>query len=151
MDGGGGDGLGVTAEDILTPSTLKLYEAQYFGFTPQTCMFRIYSAFQDCLCGILLVVEKVCVRKLKKRDKTQDEDLLQTKARECSQKLYEFLEQRFQSFSKRMDALLVDKCFSIPPNVLLPGDKPHRKSSGGITVRVRASLDMPSRVRSTGL
>ena len=151
MDGGGGDGLGVTAEDILTPSALKLYEAQYFGFTPQTCMFRIYSAFQDCLCGILLVVEKVCVRKLKRRDKTQDEDLLQTKARECSQKLYEFLEQRFQSFSKRMDALLVDKCFSIPPNVLLPGDKPHRKSPGDITVRVRASLDMPSRVRSTGL
>ena len=137
MEGGGG-GLGVTAADnILSPSTLKLYEAQFFGFTPQTCMFRVYSAFQECLCGILLVVEKVCVRKLKKRDNTQDEDLLQSKARECSQKLCGFLEQRFQSFSKRMDALLVDKCFSIPPNVLLPEDKPHRKSPGDIEVRVR--------------
>ncbi|CAL8363489.1 protein MIS12 homolog [Gadus morhua] len=142
MEGSSCDGVGVTALDILSPSTLKLYEAQFFGFTPQTCMFRIYSAFQDCLCGILLVVEKVCVRKLKKRDKTQDEDLLQSKARECSQELYGFLEQRFQSFSKRMDALLVDKCFSIPPNVLLPGDKPHRKSPRDVTdlMRVESSL-----------
>ncbi|KAK0149524.1 Protein MIS12 [Merluccius polli] len=109
--------------DRQSQSALKLYEAQFFGFTPQTCMLRIYSAFQECLCGILLVVEKVCVRKLDK----QDEELLRSKARECSQKLQGFLEQRFQGLSKRMDALLVDNCFSVPPHVLLPGDQPHRK------------------------
>jgi len=119
----------VVAADRLSPSALKLYEAQFFGFTPQTCMLRIYSAFQECLCGILVVVEKVCVRKLvrKQGDATRDEELLRAKARECSHKLQGFLEQRFRSLSKRMDALLVDNCFSIPPNVILPGDTPHQK------------------------
>ncbi|CAL8243491.1 unnamed protein product [Lota lota] len=142
MDGSNCDRVDCIAMDIVSQSTLKLYEAQFFGFTPQTCMFRIYSAFQDCLCGILLVVEKVCVRRLKERDKKQDEARLQSKARECSRKLYEFLEQRFHSFSKRMDALLVDKCFSIPPNVLLPEDQPHRKPPRDIKelMRVESSL-----------
>ncbi|CAL8353145.1 unnamed protein product [Merluccius merluccius] len=124
--------------DRQSQSALKLYEAQFFGFTPQTCMLRIYSAFQECLCGILLVVEKVCVRKLDK----QDEELLRSKARECSQKLQGFLEQRFQGLSKRMDALLVDNCFSVPPHVLLPGDQPHRKHPQDVQglMRVESSL-----------
>lgn len=139
--GSGCDG-GAVAVDVLSQSALKLYEAQFFGFTPQTCMLRIYSAFQECLCGILVVVEKVCVKRLKKPDVKQDEELLQSKARECSQKLQGFLEQRFQSLSKRMDALLVDNCFSIPLNVLLPGDQPHRKHPPNIQelMRVESSL-----------
>lgn len=107
----------------LPPSSLKLYEAQFFGFTPQTCMLRVYSAFQDCLCDILPVVEKVCVRQLSKGE--ADEELLRSRARECSRKLQQFLEKRFKLLSERIEALLVNRCLTVPPNVLLPEDQSH--------------------------
>ncbi|XP_037646664.1 protein MIS12 homolog isoform X1 [Sebastes umbrosus] len=116
-------------EDGLSPASLKLYEAQFFGFTPQTCMLRVYSAFQDCLCDILPVVEKVCVRQLGRGESTgagTEEELLRSRARECSRKLQQFLEERFKQMSERMEALLADRCFSIPTNVLLPEDQTHR-------------------------
>lgn len=113
--------------DSLPPSALKLYEAQFFGFTPQTCMLRVYSAFQDCLYDILPVVEKVCVRQLSKGESDGAEELLRSRARECSRKLQQFLEDRFKQLSERMEALLVHRCFSIPPNVLLPEDESHSR------------------------
>lgn len=113
--------------DCLSPSALKLYETQFFGFTPKTCMLRVYSAFQDCLCDILVVVEKVCVRQLSKGGSVANEELLQARARECSRRLQQFLEDRFKRLSARMEVLLVNRCFSVPPNVLLPEDKSHNK------------------------
>lgn len=118
----------------LSPSTLKLYETQFFGFTPQTCMLRVYSAFQDCMYDILPVVEKVCVRQLSKGKSDGTEELLQARARECSRKLQQFLEDRFKQLSERMEALLVNRCFSVPPNVLLPEDKSHNNHPRGIQV-----------------
>ncbi|XP_029281216.1 LOW QUALITY PROTEIN: protein MIS12 homolog [Cottoperca gobio] len=112
--------------DSLPPSTLKLYETQFFGFTPQTCMLRVYSAFQDCLYDILPVVEKVCVRQLSKGQSTGADEQLRSRARECSRKLQLFLEERFKQLSERMDALLVNRCFSVPPHVLLPEDQSHK-------------------------
>ncbi|TNN56285.1 Protein MIS12 [Liparis tanakae] len=112
--------------DTVPPSTLKLYETQFFGFTPQTCMMRVYIAFQDSLCEILPVVEKVCVRQLSKGESAEAEERLRSRARECSRKLQQFLEERFKQLSERMDALLVERCLSVPPNVLLPEDKLHR-------------------------
>ncbi|CAF91621.1 unnamed protein product, partial [Tetraodon nigroviridis] len=103
------------------------YETQFFGFTPKTCMLRVYSAFQDCLCDILLVVEKVCVRQLSKGESAAEEEPLQARARECSRKLQQFLEDRFKQLSERMEVLLLNRCFSVPPNVLLPEDKCHNK------------------------
>lgn len=105
-------------------SALKLYEAQFFGFTPQTCMLRVCGAFQDCLCDILAVVEKVCVRQLSRREPGATE-LVGTRARECTRKLQRFLLERFKQLSERMQGPLVDRCFSVPPNVLLPEDKAH--------------------------
>ncbi|XP_034080151.1 protein MIS12 homolog [Gymnodraco acuticeps] len=110
------------AED-LPPLSLKLYEAQFFGFTPQTCMLRVYSAFHDCLCDILPVVEKVCLRQLGKVSPGPDEQL---RARECSRRLQQFLEDRFKQLSQRMDSLLMMRCLSVPPNVLLPEDHSHK-------------------------
>lgn len=118
----------------LSSSALKLYETQFFGFTPQTCMLRVYSAFQDCLYDILPVVEKVCVRQLSKGDSEGEEARLQSRARECSRKLQLFLEERFKQLSERMEALLADRCFSVPPNVLLPEDKSHSSYPQGIQV-----------------
>ncbi|XP_041663769.1 protein MIS12 homolog [Cheilinus undulatus] len=118
--------LGTESESHY-PSTLKLYEAQFFGFTPQTCMLRVYSAFQDCLSDILLVVEKVCVRQLSKGESDGSEEVLRSRARECSRKLQQYLDDRFKQLSERMESLLIDRCFSIPPNVLLPEDQSHKK------------------------
>ncbi|XP_032374078.1 protein MIS12 homolog [Etheostoma spectabile] len=113
--------------DSILPSTLKLYETQFFGFTPQTCMLRVYSAFQDCLYDILPVVEEVCVRQLSKGEADGAEELLRSRARECSRKLQQCLEERFKQQSERMTSLLVNRCFSVPPNVLLPEDQSHKK------------------------
>nr|XP_020445585.1 protein MIS12 homolog [Monopterus albus] len=112
--------------DSLSPSALKLYETQFFGFTPKTCILRVYSAFTDCLCDILPVVEKVCVRQLSKGESAGADDLLRSRARECSLKLQEFLEMKFKQLSERMETLLVDRCLSVPPNVLLPEDQAHK-------------------------
>ncbi|XP_031170283.1 protein MIS12 homolog [Sander lucioperca] len=126
--------------DSIPQSTLKLYETQFFGFTPQTCMLRVYSAFQDCLYDILPVVEKVCVRQLSKGE--ADEELLRSRATECSRKLQQFLEERFKQQSERMEALLVNRCFSVPPNVLLPEDESHKKYPQDIqeVLRLEASI-----------
>lgn len=127
------DTVGGIEEDAGSLS-IKLYETQFFGFTPQTCMLRVYSAFQDCLYDILPVVEKVCVRQLSKGDSEEEEARLQSRARECSRKLQLFLEERFKQLSERMEALLADRCFSVPPNVLLPEDKSHSSYPQGIQV-----------------
>ncbi|XP_070690432.1 protein MIS12 homolog [Pempheris klunzingeri] len=126
----------------LSPATLKLYETQFFGFTPQTCMLRVYSAFQDCLYDILPVVEKVCVRQLSKGESDGAEELLRARARECSRKLQQFLEERFKQLSERMEALLVNRCFSVPPNVLLPEDKSHHNHRQDLqeVLRMESSL-----------
>uniref|UniRef100_A0A8C7XXJ5 Protein MIS12 homolog n=1 Tax=Oryzias sinensis TaxID=183150 RepID=A0A8C7XXJ5_9TELE len=114
-------------EESHSSSSLKLYETQFFGFTPQTCMLRIFSAFQDSLYEILLVVEKVCVRQLSNGDSTRpEEEALRVQARECNRKLQQFLDERFKQLFERMEALLMNKCFTVPPNVLLPEDQPHK-------------------------
>ncbi|XP_069029902.1 protein MIS12 homolog [Embiotoca jacksoni] len=112
----------------LPLSSLKLYETQFFGFTPQTCMLRVYGAFQGCLYDILPVVEKVCVRQLSKGASVEAEEQLRSRARECSRRLQHFLEERFKQLWERMEALLVSRCFTVPPNVLLPEDQPHKRS-----------------------
>lgn len=131
MDGSGDADDG---GDRLAPTALKLYETQFFGFTPKTCMLHVYSAFQDCLCNILVVVEKVCVKQLSKGGSEADEELLQARARECSRRLQQFLEDRIKQLSERMEVLLVNTCFSVPPNVLLPEDKSHSKYPQDIKV-----------------
>ncbi|XP_061600747.1 protein MIS12 homolog [Cololabis saira] len=110
--------------DRFSASSLKLYETQFFGFTPQTCLLRIYSAFQDCLYDILPVVEEVCVRQLSKGEPGAEEKL-RSRARESSRRLQQFLDQRFKQLSGRMEALLLPRCFTVPTRVLLPEDQKH--------------------------
>lgn len=112
-------------EEATSSSSLELYEAQFFGFTPQTCMVRVYSAFQDCLNELLLVVEAVFVRKLSGTEPKEEQ--LHLRARECTQKLQIFLQERFKRLSGRMETVLVNNVLSVPPNVLLPEDQPHKK------------------------
>ncbi|XP_077420864.1 protein MIS12 homolog [Vanacampus margaritifer] len=113
--------------DTLSASSLELYESQFFGFTPQTFMFRLSSAFLDNLRDFLNVVEEVCVRKLSKGESdATTEEHLRVQAKECSCKLQAFVGERFKQLSELMEALLVSRCFSIPPNVLLKEDQCHK-------------------------
>ncbi|XP_053722730.1 protein MIS12 homolog [Synchiropus splendidus] len=114
--------------DGLSSSSLKLYEAQFFGFTPERCMLRIQSAFQDCLVHILTIVEKTSVRQLGEGDA---KDLVQTQVRECTRKLERYLMAQFEKLSARMEAPLVYNCLSIPANVLLPEDQAHKNYPDG--------------------
>ncbi|KAJ7997001.1 hypothetical protein DPEC_G00224380 [Dallia pectoralis] len=114
-----------SGEEAQSPSSLMLYEAQFFGFTPQTCMVRVYSAFQDCLNELLLIIEAVFVRRLSTTEPNGER--LRSNARQCTQKLQIFLQERFKSLSSRMNTFLVNKVLSVPSNVLLPDDQPHKK------------------------
>ncbi|XP_046876476.1 protein MIS12 homolog isoform X1 [Hypomesus transpacificus] len=121
----------VYEEEAPSALSLNLNETQFFGFTPQTCMLRVYSAFQDCLYEMLLVVEKVFVRKLSGTELSDDQ--LRLRARECTQKLQLFLQERFKRLSGCMETLLVKNVFSIPPNVPLPGNQPRTKHIEGLS------------------
>ncbi|KAG9341453.1 hypothetical protein JZ751_019263 [Albula glossodonta] len=115
--------------DPQSLEALKLYEAQFFGFTPQTCMLRVYSAFQESLYDILVTVEAVFVKKFGGADPPPK---LCQQARECSEKLLKFLRERIQRLSSRMESLLVNNVLSVPQNVLLPDDQPHKKYPQGV-------------------
>ncbi|KAJ8394742.1 hypothetical protein AAFF_G00043420 [Aldrovandia affinis] len=118
-----------TNEEPLSPETLKLYEAQFFGFTPQTCMLRVYSAFQDSLYDILVTVEAVFVKKLGGANPPPE---VCQQARKCTEKLLQYLQERIQRLSSRMETLLVNNVLSVPQNVLLPEDQPHKKYPQGM-------------------
>lgn len=120
--------------DRFSPSSLKLYETQFFGFTPETCMLRIHGAFQDCLYDILPVVEKSCVRQLSLGQPDKAQEQLRSRARACSRRLQQSLEERFKPLAERMEALLMNRCFTVPPNVLLPEDQSHKKYPQDIQV-----------------
>lgn len=92
-------------------------------------MLRIYSAFHDSLYELMLVVESVFKRKLSPAGQEPSEEM-GLKMQQCSQKLLQFLQERFELLSRRMETLLVDNILSVPPNVLLPEDQSHLKHPG---------------------
>lgn len=109
--------------------SLQLYEAQFFGFTPETCTLRIHDAFRDSLNHILVAVESVFVKRLcPGRDPPAE---LRLTARESTQKLRQFLQERFEIMFQRMKGMLVGRVLSIPHNVLLPEDQMHQKYPEG--------------------
>ncbi|TRY86833.1 hypothetical protein DNTS_028657 [Danionella cerebrum] len=98
--------------------SLQLYEAQFFGFTPETCTLRIHNAFRDSLNYILSAVESVFVKRLSLgQDPPAD---LRLAVHESTQKLRQFLQERFQVMFERMKGMLMERVLTIPHNVLLP-------------------------------
>ncbi|NXG19193.1 MIS12 protein, partial [Grallaria varia] len=100
------------------------YEAQFFGFTPQTCMLRIYLAFQDCLFEVMQVVEAVILRKV---DKMPDCNITPSQVRKCTEEFLLFVKDRFDKLFDKMEEVLLQQVLSIPENVLLPEDKVHEQ------------------------
>lgn len=109
--------------------SLQLYEAQFFGFTPETCTLRVRDAFRDSLNHILVAVESVFVKRLCPGHDPPAE--LRLTAREGTQKLRQFLQERFEVMFQRMKGMLMDRVLSVPRNVLLPDDQLHQKHPEG--------------------
>ncbi|XP_007935703.1 protein MIS12 homolog [Orycteropus afer afer] len=96
------------------------YEAQFFGFTPQTCMLRIYIAFQDYLFEVMQAVEQVIVKKL---DGISNCDISPVQIRKCTENFLSFMKGRFDNLFGKMEQLFLQLILRIPPNILLPEDK----------------------------
>ncbi|XP_049638591.1 protein MIS12 homolog [Suncus etruscus] len=100
------------------------YEAQFFGFTPQTCMLRIYIAFQDYLFEVMLAVEQVILKKL---DGIPGSEISPVQIRKCTEKFLSFLKGRFDNLFGKMEQLFLELILRIPSNILLPEDKPQEE------------------------
>uniref|UniRef100_A0A2K6LA27 Protein MIS12 homolog n=1 Tax=Rhinopithecus bieti TaxID=61621 RepID=A0A2K6LA27_RHIBE len=96
------------------------YEAQFFGFTPQTCMLRIYIAFQDYLFEVMQAVEQVILKKL---DGIPDCDISPVQIRKCTEKFLCFMKGHFDNLFSKMEQLFLQLILRIPSNILLPEDK----------------------------
>ncbi|NXS95595.1 MIS12 protein, partial [Jacana jacana] len=100
------------------------YEAQFFGFTPQTCMLRIYIAFQDYLFEMMLVVESVILKKL---DGFSGCKISPSQIRKSTEKFLLFMKEHFDKLFSKMEEVLLQLVLNIPENVLLPEDKVHEQ------------------------
>ncbi|KAG8452007.1 hypothetical protein GDO86_003982 [Hymenochirus boettgeri] len=98
------------------------YESQFFEFTPQTCILRVYITFQDFLFEMLLVVEKVIMKKL---ESIQVPRISHFQIRESTEKYLHFINERFNILFQKMEKWLLKLVLSIPKNILLPEDKVH--------------------------
>ncbi|NXY24841.1 MIS12 protein, partial [Atrichornis clamosus] len=100
------------------------YETQFFGFTPQTCMLRVYIAFQDYLFEVMLVVEGVMLKKL---DGIPGCKISPSQIRKCTEKFLVFMKEHFDKLFAKMEEVLLQLVLNIPKNVLLPEDKVHEQ------------------------
>ncbi|CAD7689567.1 unnamed protein product [Nyctereutes procyonoides] len=97
------------------------YEAQFFGFTPQTCMLRIYIAFQDYLFEVMQAVEQVILKKL---GDLPGCEINPVQVRKCTERFLGFMKRCFDNLFGKMEQLFLQLILHIPPNILLPEDKP---------------------------
>lgn len=88
------------------------YEAQFFGFTPQTCMLRIYIAFQDYLFEVMQAVEQVILKKL---DGIPGCEISPVQIRKCTEKFLCFMKGRFDNLFGKMEELFLQLILRIPP------------------------------------
>ncbi|NXE36773.1 MIS12 protein, partial [Ptilorrhoa leucosticta] len=96
------------------------YETQFFGFTPQTCILRVYIAFQDYLFEMMQVVEGVMLKKL---DGIPGCKISPFQIRKCTEKFLLFMKEHFDKLFAKMEEVLLQLVLNIPKNVLLPEDK----------------------------
>lgn len=102
------------------------YETQYFGFTPQTCILRLYISFQDYISDMLLVVEGVILKKL---EKFPDSKINRFEIRESTEKYLSILNEHFNYLFQKMENCLLKLVLHIPRNILLHEDEVHVKYS----------------------
>ncbi|NWR79886.1 MIS12 protein, partial [Centropus unirufus] len=100
--------------------TPMAYEAQFFGFTPQTCLLHVYFSFQDYLIDVMRVVDSVILKKL---DAIPGCKITPSEIRKSTEKFLLFMKERFDQLFSKMEEVLLQLVLKIPENVLLPEDK----------------------------
>ncbi|NWI21242.1 MIS12 protein, partial [Crypturellus soui] len=101
-----------------------VYETQFFGFTPQTCMLRVYNAFRDYLFEVMLVVEGVVLKKL---EGFPDAKISPLQVRKSTEKFLLFMKEHFDQLFSKMEEVLLQLVLNVPKHVLLPEDKVHEQ------------------------
>ncbi|XP_066432968.1 protein MIS12 homolog [Eleutherodactylus coqui] len=100
--------------------TPMCYETQFFEFTPQTCILRMYISFQDHLFDMLRIVESVILNKI---EKLPDCGISQLEVRKSTTKYLTFVNKCFNQLFQKMETCLLKLVLNIPRNVLLPEDR----------------------------
>uniref|UniRef100_A0A8C5PT98 Protein MIS12 homolog n=1 Tax=Leptobrachium leishanense TaxID=445787 RepID=A0A8C5PT98_9ANUR len=102
--------------------TPMCYEAQFFEFTPQTCILRLYISFQDFLFEMLLIVEKVILKKL---ETSPGHRISKFHVRQSTEKYLQFLNERFNHLFQKMEKCLLKLVLQVPKTIVLPEDEVH--------------------------
>lgn len=98
---------------------LMMYETQFFGFSPQTCVLRVHSGIQDSLLDVMLVVERVIHKKLKE---LPDNRVTPSQLRACTESFLQLMKERLDLIFERVEQGILQHIFYIPENILLPED-----------------------------
>ncbi|XP_051891361.1 protein MIS12 homolog [Pristis pectinata] len=98
---------------------LMTYETQFFGFSPQTCVLRVHSGIQDSLLDVMLVVERVILKKLKE---LPDNSVTPSQLRACTESFLQLMKERLDVIFERVEQGILQHIFYIPENILLPED-----------------------------
>uniref|UniRef100_A0A7N4PWM5 Protein MIS12 homolog n=1 Tax=Sarcophilus harrisii TaxID=9305 RepID=A0A7N4PWM5_SARHA len=115
-----------------------LYETQFFGFTPQTCVLRIYIAFQDYLFEVMAAVEKVVLRKAGDLPGCA---LSAVQVRSSTEAFLRFMRERFDRLFVKMERALLRLVLSLPPTALLSEEFGRlRRDVERLQARYRAEL-----------
>ncbi|XP_038615335.1 protein MIS12 homolog [Tachyglossus aculeatus] len=108
------------------------YETQFFGFTPQTCLLRIYVAFQDYLFEVMLTVERVILKRLEAAPGGgEGGGVSPVQIRKGTEKFLRFLKERFDGLFATLETVLLQLVLRVPDHVLLPEDRSHARHPGG--------------------
>ncbi|XP_067863994.1 carbohydrate-responsive element-binding protein-like isoform X1 [Heptranchias perlo] len=103
---------------------LMTYETQFFRFSPQTGVLRVHSGIQDSLLDVMLVVERVILKKLKE---LPDNSLTPSQVRACTENFLQLMKERFDMIFERVEQGILQHIFYIPENILLPEDNVHEQ------------------------
>ncbi|XP_005988630.1 protein MIS12 homolog [Latimeria chalumnae] len=100
------------------------YEAQFFGFTPQTCILRVHNAIKDYLFDMMLLVERVILKKLVE---LPDSNISTFQIRESTENFLSFMNERFEQLFNKVEQMLLTLVLKVPENIFLPQDKVHKR------------------------
>ncbi|XP_010016878.1 PREDICTED: protein MIS12 homolog, partial [Nestor notabilis] len=84
----------------------------------------VYTAFQDCLFEMMMLVESVILKKL---EGLSECDVSPLHIRRSTEKFLLFLKEHFDELFGKMEEMLLQLVLNIPKNVLLPEDKVHKQ------------------------
>ncbi|XP_077992399.1 protein MIS12 homolog [Glandiceps talaboti] len=100
------------------------YEAQCFGFTPQSFVNGIYNALIEYLHDGLITAEKFLIQEF--RVDREDSKISEEHVRKGTQKIYSRLKNDIGKAVDKLEGYLLSNVLHVPSHVLLPEDKIHQ-------------------------